>query len=138
MATDRMCPHKITLFNFTGENSDGEAQFNSVLLDNVHVFHTEGVNSSNSADDAPHVHIFDENVSPSGGKTFVPYSQWKSAQTRDSYWTLNPEGGDYFAIGDHRQTGHSLPTSLTLFRITHVARREIGASRMWHWRIEAR
>lgn len=165
MATRKMCPHCITLYNYLGEDANGRALYNCTLLNNVHVYEGEGVNATNSADDNPHVHIFEDMVeayplpdviinkslynlspynltramaTPEEQKPFVPYDEWKDTAEKEQYWTLNPEGGDYFAVGDHRQSGRSLPTNLTLFRVTNIAHRHIGSRRMHHWRIEAR
>lgn len=166
MATKRVCPHTITLFNFTGEDENGNARYNSVLLEWVHVFKKEGINSNNSADDAPHAHIFDDTVIVSsapnvtldrslynelspyslsralettkGEVPFVPYEEWKNTAHQEQYWTLSPEGRDYFALGDQRRTDHALPTDVPIFKITNVERHDMGSRRMWHWRIEAR
>lgn len=139
MATKRMCPHRITLFNFLGEDQEGNAQFSSVLLMNVHVNRKDGVNATNSAADAPHVHIFDDLAESSPEKTFLPFDEWKALSgERDQYWTLNPEGGDYFAVGDHRTADGRLPDGVAVYKIINVARRDVGKSRMWHWRIEGR
>lgn len=165
MGTKRVCPHTITLFNFNGEDADGNACYNCALLEWVHVFKKEGINATNSADDAPHVHIFDDtvivtppdnvtldrslyNLSPynllraldtlPGEMPYVPYEEWKDTTNQEQYWTLNPEGRDYFAIGDQRRTDHRLPTQVPIFRITDIERHDVGSRRMWHWRIEAR
>lgn len=165
MGTKRVCPHTITLFNFTGEDENGNARYNPVLLQWVHVFKKEGINAANSADDAPHVHIFDDTViasppdnvtldrslfdlspdtlslaleTPHGEVPYVPYSEWKDTAHQEQYWTLNPEGRDYFAVGDYRSAGNTLPTAVPLFRITDIERHDMGTPRMWHWRIEAR
>lgn len=165
MGTKRVCPHVITLFNFTGEDAGGNACYNPVLLEWVHVFKKEGINAANSADDAPHVHIFDDTViatppntvtldrslynlspynlrraleTPTGEVPFVPYEEWKNTSNQEQYWTISTEGKDYFAEGDHRSAGHALPAGVPLFRITDVERHDVGSPRMWHWRIEAR
>lgn len=165
MGTKRVCPHTITLFNYTGEDENGNACYNPVLLEWVHVFKKEGINATNSADDAPHVHIFDDTViasppgnvtldrslytltpdslqraleTPQGEVPYVPYNEWKTALHQEQYWTLSTEGKDYFAIGDQRRTDHKLPTDVPIFRITDVERHDVGTRRMWHWRIEAR
>lgn len=165
VATKRMVPHSITLYNFLGEDEDGHARYNNTFLDCVHVNLNEGVNATNSADDNVHVHIFDDLVvalplpeitldrslfnlspfnlqrameTPAGEKPFVPYDEWKTVSEKEQYWTLNPDGGDYFAVGDHRQSGRSLPENLTLYKIIKVAHFAMGSRRMHHWRIEAR
>ncbi|MBR3741035.1 MAG: hypothetical protein IKO94_01180 [Selenomonadaceae bacterium] len=165
MATNRMCPHSITLYNYLGEDQDGHAQYNSTYLDCVHVNLKEGITSTNAAEDATHVHIFDDLVialppsgivldrslfnlspynlqralkTPQGEKPFVPYDEWKGTTNKEQYWTLNPQGGDYFALGDHRQNGTGLPSNITTYKVTKIARFDMGSQRMHHWRIEAR
>lgn len=120
MGSERVCPHSITLYSFTGEDADGHALYRRTLLQGVHVHESQGVKGGENSDDYVRVHIFDDTVKASDG------------------WTISPEGKDYFAIGDHTAPDGVLPTALPLFRIVTVARREMGSRRMWHWRIEAR
>lgn len=161
----RVCPHCITLYNFLGEDDDGNAMYASTLLTGVHIHVNEGMGSTDLSNDTTRVHIFDDTVAaqppqgvtidpnlfdlspatleqalsiPAGEKPFVPFREWLTAANKEQYWTLNPEGRDYFSIGDNRTTDTVLPTDLTLFRITSISRREMGSRRMWHWRIEAR
>lgn len=134
--SERVCPHCITLYNFLGEDDDGNAMYASTLLAGVHVYVNEGMGSTDLSNDPTRVHIFDDTAADE--KPFVQFDEWSNASNKEQYWTLNPEGKDYFAIGDHRTTGNALPTEHTLFRITSIGRRQMGSRRMWHWRIEAR
>lgn len=165
MASNRVCPHCVTLFNFMGEDDGGRAMYTSTLLAGVHIHHIEGMGSVDLSKDFTRFHIFDDTTAaqppdgvtidrslfnlspynlrraldtPEGEKPYVPYEEWSHTTNKELYWTLNPEGKDYYAIGDHRTTGTELPTHLTLFRITNFGRREMGSCRMWHWRVESR
>lgn len=121
-----------------GEDQNGHALYSVTFLSPVHVNCLEGVTVSNSPDDMVHAHIFDDLVSAAPQKSFLPYSEWKNSQNKETYWTINPEGGDYFALGDHRQQGNLLPAGLTLFKVTRAAHFAVGSKRMWHWRVDAR
>ena len=163
--SERVCPHCITLYNFLGEDDDGNAMYASTLLAGVHIHVNEGMGSNDLSNDHTRVHIFDDIVAaqppqgveidrslfnltpynlkraldtPEGEKPFVPFDEWSKTTNKEQYWTLSPEGKDYFAIGDYRTTETALPTERTLFRVTTIGRREMGSRRMWHWRIEAR
>lgn len=165
MASERMCPHTITLFNFIGEDADGRASYSATILKNVHVRHKEGIGSTDAANDSTKVHIFDDTYTalppdgqkidrtlfnltpfnliqalntPADEKPFVPYEEFSRTTDREQYWSLSAEGKDYFALGEHQNTGDTLPGGVPLFRIISVSRRQIGRKRMWHWRIEAR
>lgn len=165
MATTRICPHSVTLFNYLGENQNGQAQYACTLLAGVHIFADVGMGNTDLSNDAVRVHIFDDIVAaqptqgvtidknlfnlspfnlaraldtPEGEKPFVPYDEWKNTTDKHQYWTLNPEGRDYIAIGDYRTMQSDLPTYCDLFRIVSVGRREMGSRRMWHWRVTAR
>lgn len=143
MASKRVCPHTITLFNYMGEDAEGKAQYSQTLLQFVHFRDGQGVNSGDTPADSTRLHIFDDTVLSEKG--FMPYTEWVALPSEEKpvYWTISvagAEGGgtDYFAVGDHRSNSMSLPTVKELFRITDVIRHAMGRRRMWHWRIEAR
>lgn len=135
MATKRVCPDTITVFNFLGENEQGKAMYSSAVLRNVHVHIGEGLGKTHLSNDTTRLHVFDGTVKAS--KPFLPYSQWKDIVNKDEYWTLNPDERDYFALGKKEMNGEELPTTCTMYRINKVVRRKIGQRRMWHWRVEA-
>lgn len=138
MASKRACPHTITLFNFVGEDENGNASYAAAVLKNVHCHINEGVGSGDVSNDDTRVHIFDDCVDSE--KDFLPHDEWLALpdDAKARYWTLCPNGKDYFALGNKALFGTMLPQDCTLFRIILVSRRKMGSRRMHHWRIEAR
>lgn len=138
MASKRVCPHTITLFNFVGEDENGNSSYVACVLKNVHCHINEGVGSDGVANDDTRVHIFDDCVESE--KTFLPHNEWLALpdDAKAHFWTLCPNGKDYFAYGSKALNGTMLPQECTLFRIILVSRRKMGSRRMHHWRIEAR
>lgn len=138
MATKRVCQHSITVFNYMGEDSDGNAMYSAAVLKNVHTHINEGIGSGDVANDNTRVHIFDDVVESE--KAFLPHDKWVllSDTEKARFWTLCSEGKDYFSL-DHEPVHETmLPSNCSLFRIIVVSRRKIGSRRMWHWRIEGR
>lgn len=128
----------ITLFNFLGEDEDGNARYARAMIERVHVYANDGVGSGDVPSDETRVHIFDDTARCA--KPFLSHSEWKQLpdDQKRKFWTLSPEGTDYIAIGYAGANGCALPTDCTLYRIVRVGRREIGSARMHHWRVEAR
>ena len=139
MASNTVCPHTVTVFNRVGKDSYRAATYQATTLYHVHVFHQEGQISSDAANDALKVHIFDDCAIPQDDRTHVPYPSFQSmdAAGRTLHWTLSPDGEDYVAEGEATvdKDGH-LPTGITLYRIKKIGRREMGNRRMWHWKVE--
>lgn len=143
MATERMCPHAITLYNFVKVDDDGNDVFSCTFLSSVHVNLGAGTHGVDNPDDEAKVHIFDDLVSAKAAdtgarRTFMPYPDWLKSEDKSGYWTLSPQGKDYFVAGTKAVSGTRLPTDAELLRIVSVKRLEMGSSRMWHWKIGAR
>lgn len=142
MATKKVCPHTITLFNYMGEDESGRASYSQTLIKHVHYRDGLAVASLHTPADSVRLHVFDDTAYTS--KPYMDYDDWKtlSMQEKQVRWTLPPPaqdgGSDYFGLGDLRTGDTSLPTQHPLFRITKSARCQIGRRRMWHWRIDAR
>lgn len=145
MPTSKMCPHTVTVFNCCGENDSGQAIYQAAVLQNVQVIHQEGEGKSTTLDDEIKVYIFDENytaVTPSGDYiAYIDFRSWvkMDAEDREGYWTLNPSGQDYIAIGTYTTNDGLIPDpgDVALFEIKKIARTEIGSFRMWHWEVIA-
>lgn len=138
MASKTVCPHAVTIFNHIGEESRA-ARYQATVLYHVHIHHQEGQLSSDAADDALRVHIFDECAIAQGDRTFVGYQAFETMgeEERLQHWTLCPDGTDYVSEGEAEtdDEGH-LPEGVTLYRIKKIGRREMGSRRMWHWKVE--
>ena len=143
MGSKRVCPHTITLYNYMGEDASGNAKYARTLLKYVHTHINEGMGSGDVSEDKTRIHIFDDTVE--SNKPFLKHSEWTvlSDAEKVKFWTLCPEGKDYFAQGDivgadTDIVGEPLPTDVVLFRIMLISRLIVGTKRMHHWRIEAR
>ena len=138
MATKSVCPHTITIFNYIGEDQDGNAKYTAAVLKYVHAHINEGAGAGDVSKDSTRAHIFDSVTECE--KTFLSHRVWLALPDEEKvkYWTLCTDGKDYFAFGEAALFGTKLPDDCTLFRINLVARRQIGHRRTWHWRIEGR
>jgi len=146
VASKRVCPHTITIFNFIGEDPEGNAMYAAAVLSNVHAHINEGMGAGDVSNDKTRVHIFDDTVECE--KSFLPHGEWNALPEEEKvkFWTLCPEGKDYFSQGSLQQYDPATPTNapvtlprnVVLFRIMLISRLQMGRPRMWHWRVEAR
>lgn len=139
MASNTVCPHTVTVFNRIGSDSYRAATYQATTLYHVHIFHQEGQISSDAANDALRVHIFDDSAIPQDDRTHVSYQSFLTMdeEARLQHFTFSPDGEDYIAEGESETDvdGH-LPDGITLYRIKKIGRREMGSRRMWHWKVE--
>lgn len=138
MPSRRMTPHVVTLYNRDGDNEDGSARYVVTVLKNVYRRGDFGVSSISNPADHVVVHIFDEQVSAVGGKSFVKEEEWDTCENKDQHWTFQSDGKDYVTAGDTSDT----PTAIIFAnglarRITTVKRNCAGSRRMWRWRVTA-
>lgn len=135
MASKRVCPHAITLYNYLGE-TDGKARYARTLITNVHVSASGGIAAGDVSRDGVRVYVFDD-VSECE-KLYLPCEKWAAGNDHERYWTVHTDGSDYIALGDMPDSDDgTLPTQHTLYKINSISRRQIGSRRVWHWRIEA-
>lgn len=137
MASRRVCPHTVTIFNYLGEDGDGNAEYSASVLKYVHAHIKEGIGAKSVADDETRVHIFDSTFECD--KSYLPESEWLALSSEDKkkHWTLNAKGRDYFCFGDFGSSESNLPDFNLLFRIVGFSRLEMGSKRLHHWKVVA-
>lgn len=125
----------VTLYNYVGE-VDYHASYSKTILKFVDCDSAFGVRMSNrgiASDDKAKLYIFDKYVraeSIDGTiKQYMPYEAWMQSSHKEQYWTISPEGADYFAEG----ISDDADPPKQAFRITSAAHYGKGSPRMWHW-----
>lgn len=140
MASKRMLPHTITLFNFVDE-IDFKPVYEITILKNVMCNIRQGIAPSTrdrNPNDSADLYIFDKNVEATdingNPKVFMPLEQWNNCEDKGSYWTISTEGRDMFAKGIYLDKVD--PTEISeATEINSALHLDAGSTRMWHWEI---
>ena len=134
-----MTPHNVTLFNWAGEDDNGNAVYQKTTLTKVYTRMKQGVAFGNgNSGTAPNeqdeliVYVFDES-SKTGSKTYIHHTKWNAESDKTPFWTVRDDGKDLLVIGICDQ--ETPPTNEQTFKATRATRREAGNKRMWHWEV---
>lgn len=127
-----MKPHTVRLFNFLGEIND-VASYQEAVIKHCYCNVDDGVTSSTAGvttDDTARLYIFkrDAQITASDGTPmrYLPFDEWNNLANKTGYWTLNPNGKDYFVVKGRTNR----------LRIKRFSDKEIGSRRMWHFEVD--
>ena len=130
MASRRMLPHTVRLFNYIGEVDD-VAEYQESIIRFCYCTWIEGASSASSPSDSAKLYVFDANsivTSPGGTRrTFVPPEEWSDCCGKAMHYTFSDNGNDYFQM----ETGEK-------FLIRHYRHMKAGSKRMWHFEVEGK
>lgn len=146
MATLRVLPHTVTLYNSLGE-IDYKKSYQITVLEKVYFGYNEGVKSGKTSEDAFTLYYFDNRSAAYNvidgrriSAKFLPYHEWyKSLLTAPTYqrgfFTFSKTGDDYVVrdkvfVDDVKDFARYTDK----FTITHVERYKAGTPRMWHYK----
>lgn len=134
VASRRILKDTITLYNFVGEVND-IATYQETVLRYCYCPADKGIGNGLHAKkpaETARLYLFDFKTvaeSPEGKKrSYLPYEQWKHAEDKSSYWTLNDSGDDFFM-----KQGKNAKFSITKF-----SHKDTGSRRMWHFEVDAK
>lgn len=141
MASKKMLPDTVTLYNYIGE-SDMIAQYSITVLTNVFCdtgYGASATQQGKAPQDTARLFIFDGKVRAEsiGGakKQFLPFDEWEKSNSKKDFWTLNESEKDFFVEGISEyptpQENHK-----TAYAISKAHYYKKGTSRMWHWEID--
>lgn len=138
MASKRMCPQTVTLYNYVGEVG-GRATYVKTYLHNVKCIVYRGADSSmqgRGENDTSMLYIFDDILyaaNESGVEVqYLPYDEWKNLESKDGYWTLSTDGDDFYVDGEFVD---ELPRKTKKFRIVGLKRLDQGSPRLVHFEV---
>ena len=134
MASNKVLPHVITVFNYVGKDEIGKPKYQATLLTGTYFREHRAVNGISDPNDYAVAHIFDFGTRASDGRRFVDRFEWDEMADHSGAWTLRDDGKDYVAEGDVRLFGIQASHA---HRIFYVKRNLAGSKRMWGWRIAA-
>lgn len=157
MASKRMCTQSVMLCNYVGE-VDGVATYNKTYLHNVKCIIYHGVSTSKQGrgdNDTSKLYIFDDILfaaNEAGEEVqYLPYEEWLRLSDKSGYWTLNPNGDDfYYDVNENKDTisgeteagtafagqGLSYFSNITKFRIVGFKRLDQGSRRLVHFEVD--
>ncbi len=141
MPNVRMLPDTITLYNYSGEDGDGNACYLPTVIQRVYARMTQGIVVGRGETtitlepaDALIVYVFDQ--SSVCAKTFLPFKEWDASSSKADHWTVHDDGSDLIAIGTPTSTASGAPPdNVQSFKATKNIRRQAGKPRMWHWEV---
>lgn len=143
MASKRMLPDIVTLYNYIGEK-DMVAQYSVTVLSNVFCDTDYGATASQQGktpQDSARLYVFDSKVRAVsiGGakKQFLPFDKWEKAKDKKDFWTFNEDEKDYFVEGISEYPTPQ-ENAKPAYAITKAHYFKKGTSRMWHWEIDGR
>ena len=138
MASKRMCPDTVTLYNYIGEVG-GRATYIKTYLQNVKCIVYLGVGTSTQGrgeSDTSMLYIFDDMlyaVNEDGEEVqYMPYEEWLKLEDKAGYWTLNFDGDDFYVKGERID---AIPKKTKKFRIVGFKRLDQGRPRMAHFEV---
>lgn len=137
MASKRMCPQSVLLYNYVGE-VNGRATYQPTYLHNVKCIVYRGISTSNQGrgeNDQSKLYIFDDILYAANEKNkevqYLPHEEWVKLEDKSGYWTLSPDGDDfYFDVSD------SLPHPGKKFKIVGFKRLDQGSPRLVHFEVD--
>lgn len=132
MASKRMLPDTVRLFNYIKEVND-EAVYQESVIHYCYCPVKTGTDANISPSDSAMLYIFDATtiVESAVGvrRTYVTPEEWKSESCiRAEHFTLSDEGKDYFLKGNDDEK----------FCIQHVSHKVAGSRRMHHFEVEGK
>lgn len=139
MASKRMCPQTVTLYNYVGEVG-GRATYVKTYLHNVKCIVYRGTATSmqgRGESDTSKLYIFDDVLfaTNDAGKEaqYLPYEEWLKLEDKSCCWTLNTEGDDFYVDGECFE---ELPKKTKRFRIAGFKRLDQGSPRLIHFEVD--
>lgn len=141
MLSKKILNKTITLFNYLGENSNGEAKYSVTYISKVAIEKTTGTRRqeySSVADDKAVLFIFDKHSFAYDKygypKAYLPYEEWKESNSKEAFWTVREEKKDFWVEGIVRDDEPKKKfNSLRIQRAVHY---DEGSKRMHHWEID--
>lgn len=129
MASKRTCPQSVELHNYVGE-VNGKATHAVYLLHNVRNVAYRGVSFSmqgRGEADTAKLYIFDDILFATNEKgdevQYMPHEEWKKLDDKSEYWTLSPEGKDFYFCDGGK------------FKVTGFKRCDVGSRRIAHFEV---
>lgn len=139
MASKRMCPQTVTLYNYVGEVG-GRATYVKTYLHNVKCIVYRGASTSmqgRGEGDTSKLYIFDDILYAEGASntevSYLPHDEWLKAENKDSYWTLNTAGDDFYVDGE---CSDAYPRREQKFKIAGFKRLDQGSPRLVHFEVD--
>lgn len=130
MASKRMCPQSVTLYNYVGE-VNRRATYVVTYLHNVKCIVYRGVSSSiqgRGEADTSKLYIFDDILYAANEKNeevqYLPHKEWAVLDDKTGYWTLSPDGEDFY-ISDGEK-----------FEVKGFKRLDQGSPRLVHFEVD--
>lgn len=136
MATRRILPDTVTVFNYVGEVDDA-ATYQATTIKHCYCPLSEGVQADNRgkrASDRTTLYIFDSASKAydleGNQRTYLPYNHWKDLDlnSKKSFWTIGDTGRDYVLKS-------GCDEKLYFQSFSHHAN---GSRRMWHFEVSFR
>ena len=134
MASNRMLPDVVTLFNYVGEIND-KAVYQETTLKHCYCPLNEGADlnrQGKKGKNSARLYIFDRRtiaLDELGTKrSYMPYERWKDLDNKSAYWTLSDKGNDYFKKS----------SSNNRLRIEGFSHKVAGSPRMWHFEVDGK
>lgn len=137
MITD-LLPDSATLYNYLGEDDDGNAVYQRTFFSPCRVVLTVGAVMENE-DDNICVYLFDMITQATDGKNARSNCDPRAFDTladKSAYWTLRDDGRDWLAKG--LCASAQPPDDGTAYALRTAKRNQIGSPRMWHWKVTGR
>lgn len=130
MASRRMLPHTVHLFNYIGEVND-EALFQESVIRFCYCVWKEGAGSAKSPSDSAKLYVFDANsiIEDANGKrrTYISPAEWSACSDKGNHFTFSDNGNDYFQF----ENGEKM-------FIRSSSHKVAGSRRMWHFEVEGK
>jgi len=133
-----MLADSATLYNYIGEDEDGNASYIRTVLTPCRAVLTVGTLMDRENDNIS-VYVFDAYTLATNGSTRKSYCDPRAFDTladKTANWTLRDDGKDWIANGICTDT--QPPTDGTAFAIRTIKRNQIGGHDMWHWKVTGR
>lgn len=138
MASKRMCPQSVALYNYVGE-ANGRATYAVTYLHNVRNVVYRGVSSSAQGRgdaDTSKLYIFDDILFATNEKgkevQYKPHEEWVKLTDKSGYWTLSPDGDDFYYDIDHDATTYHGKK----FKVNGFKRLDVGSPRLIHFEVD--
>lgn len=141
MASKRMLLDSVTIFNYLGEDDDGNALYQPTIIQNVYVRMAQGISLGRTESgvslqpqDELIAYIFDKGSKAEN--SIIPFSEWDALADKSGYWTIHDDGKDLMVIGLPTPTEEGAPPDgVQVFKASRAIRRKAGRPRLWHWEV---